>query len=310
MSAVANVTPLLDNEVPRIDTGLVQFDVLRKLVDKLEQDAVTSHDAASVRGPAAGAAAPVTGTVTSKRRRFAPVNAIAASAPRPNVPTFEELLEDFRQLGEQKGKGENSQIGSILKAVEGSYLGVFDRQKDKHGTGVDDATRLAEAYLLSRSKNALFDRKAPTSRKTASYIRKAIELGAWSKGGPGEPLQTVNNLMAIWRDLRKRNTAGMEDAVNAFQKFQRVQLKRDTVCTDAELKSFCFVPVRDMRTDAEIIEAVRKSIGKLINGKAEKGNVKNDMPEVKAIFDKCTKALTAIAKAKAPQSTQPQPPTP
>lgn len=238
------------------------------------------------------------------------MNAMAASAPKPNVPTFEELLEKFRLLGEEKGKGEDAQIKGILQACEGGYLGVFDRAKDKHGTGVDDATKLAEAYLLSRSKNALFDRKAPTSRKTASYIRKAIELGSWPKGGPGEPLQTVNRLMTTWRDLRKRNTQGMEDAVNAFQKYQRVQLKRDTVCTDAELKAFCFTPVKDMRTDAEIIEAVRKSILKLVNGKAEKGNVKNDMPEVKAIADKCTKALAAIAKAKAPQSTQPQPPTP
>jgi hypothetical protein len=53
-----------------------------------------------------------------------------------------------RAAGAEAGKGKDTQIKFLLKAVEGGYHNALDLAGNKHGTDVDDATKLAETYVV------------------------------------------------------------------------------------------------------------------------------------------------------------------
>jgi hypothetical protein len=219
-----------------------------------------------------------------------------------NVITNQDLMDAAKELGEQAGKGKDTQIKFLLKMAEGGYHNAIDLKPNKHGRGIDDAEKLAEAYYKAQTGSTVFDAKADNQRKLVSCLRTGIKIGAWPKGGNGEPLQTINNLMSMRQKL-KQNPADakrLQDAANTFLKYAREQLKRDTLIDDEELRGFCFKPAsKDPASAEEVLENIRKQLDKLVKGNNH--GVRDTSAEVIAARGELQKRLSAIARAKNPQ---------
>jgi hypothetical protein len=224
----------------------------------------------------------------------------AAPAAQTNKPTFEDMLQVAQQLGAEAGKGKDTQIKFLLKAVEGGYHNALELSPNKHGTGVDDATKLAETYVKAQQTATVFDAKAGNQQKLISTIRTSIKLGAWPKGGNGEPLATVNNLMTIRQNLKKipSEAKKLDDAANTLMKYARAQLKADRLLDDAQLKEFCFRPGKDDPTVEDIIEKCAKQLDKLVSGEAGGGTLQDNSQLVKDARFALHQRLAAIAKSK------------
>lgn len=218
-----------------------------------------------------------------------------------NKHTLAGLLAKATELGEQAGKGKDTQIKFLLSCAEGAYHGAVDLVANKHGPEIDDATKLSEAYVKAQGAATVFDHKAGNQRKLISTTRTAFKIGAWPKGGNGEPLQTIDNLIAHRQKLRKDPTVDkkkLDDAANTFLRYARAQLKRDTLIEGGELYSFCFKPTHEPKTSEERVEALRNSVKQLIEGK---NGVQDNTPKVRQAMQALTDRLVEIAKAKGQQ---------
>lgn len=220
-----------------------------------------------------------------------------------NAIKFDDLLKIASELGAEAGKGKDTQIKFLLKAVEGGYHGALDLEANKHGADVDDATRLSEAYVKAQTGAVVFDAKAPNQRKLISCVRTCVRLGSWPKGGVGEPLATVNNLMTMRQKLRQNPATAkkLDDAANTLLKYARQQLKRDGLIEQAELQTFCMKPQNSLPDAADILDGVRKTLIKLRDGKAAHGTAKDDSTHVVAAIGEINKRLKAIAAEKSPK---------
>lgn len=224
----------------------------------------------------------------------------ATPAPQVNTLTLDKLLERATELGEQSGKGKDTQIKFLLSAMEGGYFNAVDMVPNKHGAERDDATRLAEAYVKAQGTATVFDAKSGNQRKLISTLRTSIKLGQWPKGGNGEPLGTVNNLMTERQRLRKDPTQAkkLDDAANTFLRFARQQLKRDTLIDPNEFKTFLFKPNKDVLTAEEVLEGIRNSLTKLSKGTNSHG-AQDNSKEVRDALAALNQRMVAIAKSKA-----------
>lgn len=220
--------------------------------------------------------------------------------PAANTITFADLAQTAADLGAEAGKGKDTQVKFLLKAVEGGYHNALDMNPSKHGTDVDDATKLTEIYVKAQTGATIFDAKAPNQRKTISCIRTCIKLGGWPKGGNGEPLATVNNLITERQRLRKIPTEAkkLDDAANTLLKYARTQLKRDQLIDDAELKTFCYKPTPDLPTAEDIIERTVKQLDKLIDGSAAHSTAQDNSKEVRDARHALRQRLASIAKGR------------
>jgi hypothetical protein len=215
-----------------------------------------------------------------------------------NKLDMNQLMARAQELGEQAGKGKDTQIKFLLSACEGGYLNAIDLVPNKHGTEIDDATKLAERYVTAQGTATVFDAKAMNQRKLISTLRTSIKLGQWPKGGSGEPMATVNNLIAHRQTLRKNPQIAkkLDDAANMFLRYARAQLKRDQLIDGEELKSFAFKKIPDGQNVAEVLEGIRNSLNKLIKG-GRKDGLQDASNEVRAAAQKITDRLVAVAKA-------------
>lgn len=215
-----------------------------------------------------------------------------------NTLTFDQILTDAKEWGEDAGRGADTQVKLYQRMAEGGYHGTLSLEPNKHGTGVSDAAKIAEAYFKARSGATIFDAKAGNQRKLISCVRKMIEIGCWPKGGQGEPLATINQLLTIRQGLRKDpvQSKKLTDAGDTLLRYARVQLKRDVLITDPdELKGFCFKSVGPTQSVEDIIEASRKQLMNLRDGKAAHGTALDNSKEVVAAIQSLTDRLKAIA---------------
>lgn len=234
-----------------------------------------------------------------------------ASQPQPqtNKITFDDLAKVATDLGEQAGRGKDTQIKFLLKAVEGGFHGALDLGHNKHGTDVDDATKLSELYVKAQQSAVVFDAKSPNQRKLISTVRTSIKLGGWPKGGNGEPMATVNNLMTMRQKLKQNPAEAkkLDDAANTLLNYARTQLRRDTLIDDSELKSFCYKKGHELATAEEIIEKAVKQLDRLIDGSASQNTAQNNSNNVRNARQALRQELAAIATAKG-KAKGPNPP--
>jgi hypothetical protein len=209
-----------------------------------------------------------------------------------NTIKFDEILAAAQQFGAETGAGKDAQVKFWLKTFEGGYHGVVDLKASKHGTGVDDAQKLAEAYVKAQNGAVVFDAKAANQQKLMSCLRTGIKLGSWPKGGNGEPLATVNNLMTMRQQLKKAGNK-VDDAFNTCLRYAREQLKRDVIIGDTELREFCLKKQRTPKEDEEKVEAIRKALDKLISDGYKSANLVSARGSLQS-------ELSALAKAKNP----------
>ncbi len=226
------------------------------------------------------------------------------STPPPaagsNTLTLDALKAKATELGEQFGKGKDTQIKFLLTTLEGGYHNAVDLAPNKHGVGRDDASILAEAYVKARGTATVFDAKSDNQQKLISTLRTAIKLGQWPKGGQGEPLATVNALMTERQKLRRDPNVAkkLDDAANAFLKYARTQMKRDTLIDPKEFNDFLFKKVKDPATATEHVESLRNSLKKLIDGAASGGMAQDNSKLVRDAHKALTDRLAEIARAK------------
>lgn len=213
-----------------------------------------------------------------------------------NTITFDDLMKDAADLGAQAGAGVDVQIKFMLKALEGGYHNAISLDKNKHGTGIDDAQKLSEAYFKARNANVVFDAKADNQRKLMSTVRTAIKFGGWTKGGQGEPIANTNKLLSMRQTLKKNPSEAkkLDDAANTFLKYARQQMKRDTLMGDDELKGLCYKATKDEATMEEQVEQIRKKLDKLIAGGYKTKHVVSARHSL-------SQELSDIAKARNPQ---------
>lgn len=232
-----------------------------------------------------------------------PSPAASTSAPQAsgsNVHTLDTLLAKATELGEQAGKGKDTQVKFLLSVMEGGYFNAVDLQSNKHGTDRDDATHLAEAYVKAQGTATVFDAKAGNQRKLISTLRTSIKLGQWPKGGNGEPLGTVNNLLTERQKLRKDpvQVKKLDDAANTFLRFARAQLKRDSLIDPGEFKEFLFKPTRDVPTAEEVLEGIRNGLMKLTKGQAANNTAQDNSKQCRDALALLNDRMAAIARAK------------
>jgi hypothetical protein len=195
-----------------------------------------------------------------------------------NTIGIDEIKARTKQLGEEDAKGKDTQIKFHLQVFEGSFHGVLSNDKDKHGKGIDDATMLSEVYHKARQANVIWDAKASNQRKLISTARTDIRGGQWGKGGSNEPLNTVHKLMSIWQNQRKvpQNAGKMDDAVNVLHRYLRLQLKRNSLLEDDELRGLCFKKIKDPRSLEKFWEDTEKTFKKLKLGTLAASTLQDD----------------------------------
>lgn len=226
---------------------------------------------------------------------------IGAQAKVSNKLSFADLSSIATQLGMDAGKGKDTQIKMLLQLVDGGYHNAIDLEDSKHGTDIDDATKLAEVYVKAQTGATVFDAKAANQRKLISCFRTSIKLGMYTKGGTGEPLGTVNELMTQRQKLRAdpTNAKKLDDAANTLLRYARAQIKRDNIIDHDELKSFCFKSVRSLATAEEIIAAQKKALINLKAGKAANGTALDNSPHITAAISALGTRLKEIAATRA-----------
>lgn len=223
-----------------------------------------------------------------------------------NAQTFASVLATATALGQMAGQGRDTQVKMLVSITEGSYHNALDLIENKHAD-MDDAEKLAEAYSLARGNATVFDHKAPSSRKLASSFRTAVKLGQFSKGGNGEPLATMNNLLTHWRAFRKdpAKVKKLDDAANTFLRFARTQLKRDHMVDDQELQAMCYKSPARSKTTQQIIEKLRKDTKALVDGTAAGGAAFDNDPLITQALGCFGDRLRAIAAASRDDADEP-----
>lgn len=218
----------------------------------------------------------------------------------PNILQFADIEAFAVQMGGEAGKGKDTQVKFLLKVVEGAYHSALDLLPNKHGTSVDDAIALAGSYVKAQQGSVIFDAKAPNQQKLISCLRTCIRLGSWPKGGQGEPLATVNNLITHRQKLRQKPAEAkkLDDAANTLLKFARAQLKRDQLIEGDELFAFCYKPQAELSTAEDILAGVRGTLNKLIAGRLSHGTAQDASDEVKEAASLLTQRLAQIASEK------------
>lgn len=219
-----------------------------------------------------------------------------------NKLQFSDLIEDAEKLGTDAGKGKDTQVKLIYRAAQGGYHNAADLTKHKHGPDVDDAVKMAEAYYKAQSGASIFNSKAPNQAKLASIVRTGVRIGAWPKGGVGEPMATIDTLLDMWRTFRKipQEAKRLEDATECLLRYARAQLKKDELIPEDQLKQFCYKKGQQLATPEEIISGMVKQLDKLVSGHAASGTALDNSQEVVDARHALRQRLSAIAKARAP----------
>jgi len=220
-----------------------------------------------------------------------------------NDTRFAALLELSTTLGATTGQAEDVQVKHLLAVTQAAFEGVIDNTVDKHGTGIDDATKITEAYWKARNKEVIFNPKAGNQRKTISTVRQCITLGGWSKGGPGEPIGMVNKAMTSYRQLRKypNSAKRLVDAANYLITIARKMKRSDVLLDDEDLRDLAFKQDPDIATVEDVLHGMRKTLGKLKDGKHPAGSCA--IPNIEAAWKALNRELKAIADAKKQANT-------
>lgn len=209
---------------------------------------------------------------------------------------WDQLLEDTRLAAASKAAGDEVRVQHLLKVFRAGFEGVIDNTQDKHGSGVDDAQRIAEVWYKSRNANVVFNPKADNQKKLISEMRRMIICGGWTKGGPQEPVATVNNVMGAYKKMRATEGPRMIDAGNFLLAVARHISRSDTMPAHDDLMKHALKPVGSVATIEDVLDATRRTLIKLQSGKHSAGQCAtvNVDHAVKAL----NKELKAIADAK------------
>lgn len=213
-----------------------------------------------------------------------------------------DLLEKAKELGALAARGKDTIVQFGLLVANAAYDGVLDVTKDKHGDGVDDAVHAYSEYERSRAGANVFDHKSPSGKVQASKLRSLIKLGGWTRGGPGEPIATMNKLMGMRHNMLKTPSQAklLDDPYNTLLKFARFQVKQNSVIDDDHmLRQLCLRTPSKTKTLEEYLSDTAKRLEDLRTGRAASSTLQHSS-------DQITHAILMI-RAEVTELRKPQP---
>jgi hypothetical protein len=211
-----------------------------------------------------------------------------------NRPSLTDLIDKADELGTLAARGADTQVQFYVTVHEAAFMGSIDSTKDKHGTGIDDATKLTEAYVKARTKASVFDHKAPNQRKAVSCVRSMVKLGLWPHGNSQQVLNDYLNIRAKLR-ANPMSAKRLDDAANAVLRLARRQVKEKSELDKQSLEAMLYKPVSEQRTVEEAIESLRKQTLNLLHGKS---GLLDQSPLLKKAAQAFGDRLKEIAKEK------------
>lgn len=198
-----------------------------------------------------------------------------------NDTRFDDLLVKARDLGAQAARGKDTLVQFGILVVNAAQDGVLDLIKDKHGTGVDDAVKAYQEYHTACASATIFDHKSPNGKVQSSKLRACIKLGNWTRGGPGQPVATMNKLFAMRDKLRRDPMArnGLDDAYNTLLRYARYQVKQNGPADDENLlRALCMKAPSKQATLEEYLQATVKRLDDLEKGTAQGRSLSHSSP--------------------------------
>jgi hypothetical protein len=216
-----------------------------------------------------------------------------------NDTRYEDLLHKARELGVMAGKGKDTLVQFGILMVNAAYDGAIDLSKDKHGSGVDDAAHAYGEYSRAMATGTIFDHRSPSGKVQAAKLRSCIRLGSWTRGGPGEPIQTMNKLLAIRDKLRKDpvQCKGLDDAYNTLLRYARYQVKQNGAIDDEQLlRVFCLKPEAQKATLEEYLKGVSKKLEDLRAGRAAGGSLQHTSVVIDNVISSLRMEVSDIRK--------------
>lgn len=216
-----------------------------------------------------------------------------------NDTRFEDLLATARELGTLAGKGKDTLVQFGILAVNGAYDGFLDLTKDKHGAGVDDAAHAYREYSHAMAKGTIFDHKSPSGKVQSAKLRSCIRLGSWTRGGPGEPIATMNRLMGMRDKMRKDpvQVKTLDDAYNTLLRFARYQVKQNGAVDDENLlRIFCIKPPAEQTTLEEYLQGIVKKVDDLHAGRAMGGSLQHTSVVIRNVISALKMEISDLRK--------------
>ena len=194
-----------------------------------------------------------------------------------NKPTFDGLKAEAAKLGGEAGAGKDGYVKLLIRMMEAAYHGAVDLDENKHGTGKDDAFEVISAYAKHKGIASNFKGKTDNERKLLSNGRKMLKLGQWTKGGAGQPLGNVGDLMIMRNKRFMVDPKTTDDAANSLLRYATSQLKVDTLLDGPQLEQFCRKGVGPEKTAKQIIKGLVKTIDKLGDGSQELKDARSNL---------------------------------
>src|ERR1700728_1452974 len=112
-----------------------------------------------------------------------------------NKPTMQDIENAVDELGDQAGKGKDTQVKFILQMVQGGYHGTLELNASKHGTDVDDAQYFGEREVKRAGA-------ATVERITESEVKKLAKL-IYGSASHGTAQCNTANVVNARDNLRK-----------------------------------------------------------------------------------------------------------
>lgn len=199
--------------------------------------------------------------------------AASATAAKSNKPTREYYMDRARQLGEDFGKGKDTQIKFDMDCIAGAFHGAYSTDPHKNGKDRSDWVEASEVYMRSAGGATIFDIKANGTKRLVSNAKKCMEAGANPKWGKNF-LQYVQDFIEFRQKVRakdastlKRLPAGksekdLDDAHNGLMRLLTAQKKLDVLLPDNERNVYAFKTEKTDKTHEEVLEDLRRSLGK------------------------------------------------
>lgn len=215
-----------------------------------------------------------------------------------NDTRLDDALKAIEALGADEGKGRDGWAKFLMLTTELAHDGVVDLTDNKHGGTKDDSMVLTERYIKGRTGASVHDHKAGNVKKAVSCTRTMVKVGCKTGLGTGEPLASMNNLVTIRNKLKVKESKRLDDLPNTLLRWARKQIKANTAFDTQELTDLCYRKQQDLKNAEEVLDAIRKSINNLYNGKASQGTARDSSPFIKTMLDAANARMREIANAK------------
>jgi hypothetical protein len=204
---------------------------------------------------------------------------------RVNDTRLEDLFEDVRKLGRDSAEGKDALPKLAMKITAAAADGVI---------GSDDAKGIYEAYIKAESKKQIHT--AAGKEANTSKLKQFINLGL---GMHDDGVDLLDRAAEIRNKLAQDDVKVLA-AYQAFLAVARFQLSDDAaglVLSDDVIEELVKKPEPKEKDEAKRLEAIKKSLEKIIEGNKETGEGKYPSPQAEYALDQINNRLSEIAQA-------------